>query len=152
MQQEITALEFAHFRLQSSGLTPVAIKRTYHLTLFLLAVVTWHSYMGWFHPWPVGIGLIFEKYSLFHKIETCYISIWPPKAGLSLIIYHLPGKGGKVRKVDGVWNKANKNLNFRARTSKTRFRSVSFEAWMPNEGINLDWMWQTNVLSTSSNC
>ena len=27
------------------------------LTLFLLAVVTWHSYMGWFRPWPVGIGL-----------------------------------------------------------------------------------------------
>jgi hypothetical protein len=27
------------------------------LTLFLPAVVTWHSYMGWFPPWPVGIGL-----------------------------------------------------------------------------------------------
>ena len=27
------------------------------LTLFLPAVVRWCSYMGWFHPWPVGIGL-----------------------------------------------------------------------------------------------
>ena len=24
---------------------------------FLLAIVTWYSYMGWFHPVPVGIGL-----------------------------------------------------------------------------------------------
>ena len=27
------------------------------LTLFLPAVVMWCSYMGWFRPWPVGIGL-----------------------------------------------------------------------------------------------
>ena len=29
----------------------------HNLTLFLPAVVTWRSYMGWFRPWPVGIGL-----------------------------------------------------------------------------------------------
>ena len=27
------------------------------LTLFLPDLVTWRSYMGWFRPWPVGIGL-----------------------------------------------------------------------------------------------
>ena len=27
------------------------------LTLFWPAVVMWRSYMGWFRPWPVGIGL-----------------------------------------------------------------------------------------------
>ena len=32
-------------------------KHNWPLTLFLPAVVTWHSYTGWFHPWPVGIGL-----------------------------------------------------------------------------------------------
>ena len=28
-----------------------------YLTLFLPNLVTWRSYMGWFRPWPVGIGL-----------------------------------------------------------------------------------------------
>ena len=27
------------------------------LTLFRPDLVTWRSYMGWFRPWPVGIGL-----------------------------------------------------------------------------------------------
>ena len=35
------------------------------LTLFLPAVVTWHSYMGWFRPWPVGIGLSLK----FNKLK-----------------------------------------------------------------------------------
>jgi hypothetical protein len=40
-----------------------------HLTLFLLGVVTWHSYMGWFHPVPVEIGLK-DQYicSVFSKL------------------------------------------------------------------------------------
>ena len=35
----------------------VTIKVTTRLTLFLPDLVTWRSYMGWFRPWPVGIGL-----------------------------------------------------------------------------------------------
>ena len=35
------------------------------LTLFLLAVVKWHSYMGWFRPWLVGIGLSRSRTILF---------------------------------------------------------------------------------------
>ena len=34
---------------------PIAVIRG--LTLFLPDLVTWRSYMGWFRPWPVGIGL-----------------------------------------------------------------------------------------------
>ena len=31
----------------------------YHLTLFLPDLVTWRSCKGWFHPWRVGIGLMY---------------------------------------------------------------------------------------------
>ena len=31
--------------------------RPLNLTLFLPDLVTWRSYMGWFRPWPVRIGL-----------------------------------------------------------------------------------------------
>ena len=40
------------------------------LTLFLPAVVTWHSYMGWFRPWPLGIDLkvfLIKERVYFHK-------------------------------------------------------------------------------------
>ena len=33
----------------------------YSLTLFLPAFVTWYSYMGWFCPVPVGIGLTLKN-------------------------------------------------------------------------------------------
>ena len=31
--------------------------KTYNTHLFLPVCVTWKLYMGWFNPWPVGIGL-----------------------------------------------------------------------------------------------
>ena len=44
-------------RIPRKILRPSAFDDICFLTLFLPAVVTWHSYMGWFRPWPVGIGL-----------------------------------------------------------------------------------------------
>ena len=43
------------------------------LTLFLPAVVMWRSYMGWFRPWPVEIGLrgICTFAPLDKKILSC---------------------------------------------------------------------------------
>jgi len=50
------------------------------LTLFLLAVVTWQSYMGWLRPWPLGIGLS-HLYQLFYEH---LIRKWIPNLILSM--------------------------------------------------------------------
>ena len=42
-----------------------------YLTLFLLAV-TWSSYMRWFYPWPVGIGL---SQLMFKSLFSCHVSM-----------------------------------------------------------------------------
>ena len=44
------------------------------LTLFLPAVVTWPSYMGWFRPWPVWIGLNVEEFSTDASVHYFFIN------------------------------------------------------------------------------
>ena len=45
------------------------------LTLFLPDLVTWRSYMGWFRPWPVGIGLINKStHRINHKEILFYFT------------------------------------------------------------------------------
>ena len=44
------------------------------LTLFLPAVVTWHSYIGWFRPWPVGIGL--KRMIFLAQCWTCTVLVF----------------------------------------------------------------------------
>ena len=47
------------------------------LTLFLQAVVTRHSYMGWFRPWLVGIGLRMSRWRTLtlEKIKISWV-LW----------------------------------------------------------------------------
>ena len=43
------------------------------LTLFLPDLVTWRSYMGWFRPWPVAIGL--NTPFLYLLTQSCHQKI-----------------------------------------------------------------------------
>ena len=60
-----------HWQLYWSHILQVCLNLAYCtsscskvLTLFLPAVVTWHSCMGWFRPWPIEVGL--NHLSFFH--------------------------------------------------------------------------------------
>ena len=61
------------------------------LTLSLPAVVMWYSYMGWFRPVPVGIGLSISKWPFELQFCKRYPCSWQKMALNShkLAIYQL---------------------------------------------------------------